>query len=250
MPIQLVSRGDDAGVSRSANLAIRTCFEQGILRNASLMAPTAHIEHAVEQLAGLAGLCLGLHLTLTCEWSRPRFGPLEASEALWLDEDGAFPATGQVLHERQAPAEEMLRELAAQLDRLTLLGAEISYVDQHMGVGWVDDLDSGIEDFCQAKGLINARRVPGLPGGAVVDGSHADRALACLVAAPEDGAFVLVAHPCRDDEEMRGFAFRQPGAVTAVGADRAGQAQVFTDPRILALVRDRGIRPSTYIEVA
>ncbi len=249
MPIQLVTRGDDAGVSRSANLAIRSCFEQGILRNASLMAPTAHIEHAVDQLAGLDGLCLGLHLTLTCEWARTRFGPVETCDALWLDEDGTFPAHGGVLHERQAPAEEMLRELAAQLDRLTSLGAEISYVDQHMGVGWVDDLEAGIDDFCQAKGLINASVVPGLPAGDGPDGNHADLALARLAAAPEDGAFVLLAHPCRDDEEMRGFAFRTPGELVAVGADRAGQALVFTDPRILALVREREIQPACYSDV-
>lgn len=248
MTIKLVTRGDDAGVSRSANLAIRECAERGILRNASLMAPTAHIEHAVETLAGVEGLCLGLHLTLTCEWAQPRFGPLAVTDAPWLEPDGAFPASGQVLHDREATAELMARELAAQLDRLTALGAEIGYVDQHMGIGWVDGLDARIADFCRRKGLVDAKDVGRLPGVEGATGSHADRALARIEAVAVDGAYVIVGHPCRDDEEMRGFAFVR-GGDEDVGADRASQAAMFTDPRILAAVERRGIVPACYTDV-
>ena len=249
MTIQLVTRGDDAGVSRSANLAIRACAESGILRNASLMAPTAHIEHAVETLREVPGLCLGLHLTLTCEWSWPRFGPVMAETATWLEDDGAFPPSGQALHDREATGEIMARELAAQLDRLTTLGADIRYVDQHMGVGWVSDLKERIADFCSAKGLIDASAVKGLPQAEGAEGSHADRALARIEAAPE-GAWVMVGHPCRDDDEMKRFAFVTPHAENDVGKDRAGQAEIFTDPRILAAVEARGIVPACYTDVA
>jgi len=249
MTIHLVTRGDDAGVSRSANLAIRTCAEQGILKNASLMAPTHHIEHAVATLKDVPGLCLGLHLTLTCEWTSPRFGPLAVADAPWLDADGAFPTTGQVLHEREAKAESMAKELAAQLDHLTALGAAVKYIDQHMGVGWVDDLDARIEDLCQAKGLVNAKRVGGLPGVKGVEGSHADRALARIEAVEADGAYVLVSHPCRNDVEMHGFAFKVSHEENDVGKDRAGQAEVFTDPRILAAVERKGIVPARYTDV-
>lgn len=250
MTIQLVTRGDDAGVSRSANLAIRSCAEQGILKNASLMAPTHHIEHAVEVLGGVPGLCLGLHLTLTCEWTSPRFGPLAVADAPWLDEDGAFPTTGNVLHEREAKAELMAKELSAQLDHLTALGAKVRYIDQHMGVGWVDDLDARVEDLCQAKGLINAKCVGGLPGIKGLEGSHADRALARIEAVQDDGAYVMVGHPCRDDVEMHGFIFKVTHEDNDVGKDRAGQAAMFTDPRILAAVERRGIVPACYTDIA
>jgi len=249
MTARLVTRGDDAGSSRSANVAIRHCFEEGILRNASLMAPTAEVPHAVAVLAGDGGPCLGLHLTLTCEWRWPRFGPLAPSlaEAPWLEEDGAFPANGKVLHEREVPLEDMVLELEAQLARLRELGADPVYVDRHMGVGWVNGLDDAIAELCRREGLIDSVAVPRQQVPMPEGGGQVERALARIRAMDDDTVDLLVAHPCRDDDEMAHFATL--AGEGGVGADRAEQARSMHDPSILAAVEAAGVVPARYDEV-
>jgi predicted glycoside hydrolase/deacetylase ChbG (UPF0249 family) len=74
--IHLITRGDDCGSNHSANVAIREAFKSGILRNTSIMVPCAAIEEAAEMLAGEAGLCCGLHCTITAEWDNVRWGPV------------------------------------------------------------------------------------------------------------------------------------------------------------------------------
>ena len=88
--IRLVTRGDDAASSRSANLGIREAFERGIVRNVSVMAPGPELKHAFETLGGLKGLCVGFHVAINCEWITPRWGPvLPAKEVPTLvDEKG------------------------------------------------------------------------------------------------------------------------------------------------------------------
>lgn len=61
--VRLITRGDDAAVAEGANDAIRDHFGDGILRNVSVMAPCPAFDHAAERLAGVDGLCVGVHVT-------------------------------------------------------------------------------------------------------------------------------------------------------------------------------------------
>ncbi|MDA3960452.1 MAG: ChbG/HpnK family deacetylase [Planctomycetota bacterium] len=245
MAYALITRGDDAGVSRSAHAAIAQCATVGILRNASLMAPGPACHDAVEVLRLVPGLCLGLHFTLTCEWDWPRFGPPAGFN--WLDADGGFPHRCESLTERAAPIEELVGELSRQLDLVTSLGADIRYIDQHMGVGWIPGLGEAIRAFCQRKGLIDGDAHAHLRRPQAQD--YPASMCALLDQLPDTGSGIVLGHPCLDDDEMA--AFHGPGlARGSVGPDRAGQASLFTDPAVVARMEARGIVPSRYDQVA
>ncbi len=136
--IQLVTRGDDAGSSQSANRAIFEAAQAGTLRNISLMAPGPCFEDAAKVLCALPHVDFGLHVTLNSEWDAPRWGPISRRDEVssLLDVDGNFTREPKVLFERDADADEMLREVEAQLHRAREAGFSISYLDEHMGVGW------------------------------------------------------------------------------------------------------------------
>lgn len=239
-PVRILFRADDAGSSRSANLAVREVCERGVVRNVSLMACCACIEHARDLLADLPGVCFGLHVTLNAEWPTVRWGPvLPASRVPSLvDDRGHFlPATGK-LDARGVSLDEAMDELRAQLDRLRGLGFDVGYVDQHMGVGWVRDRDKGdrLEDrltpWAEREGLVCDWRVRRhLPGVAAAGGETPVQALRRRLRAAPSGTYVVVGHPaCGDDAEL-----------LSVGADVAAQRDadrcLFVDPALVALAR-------------
>lgn len=119
MTIRLVTRADDAGMSHSANRAIRETCEQGICRNVSVMAPAPCLADAADCLCDLRGICFGLHVDLNAEWESPRWGTvLPASQVPALIEpDGGFFRNPAQLHERNVPLEQMVAEVKAQLAR-------------------------------------------------------------------------------------------------------------------------------------
>ena len=252
--IRLVTRADDAGSSRSANRAIREACVDGVVRNVSLMAPCAHIADAAAQLRDLPGIAFGMHVTLNCEWDAPRWGPLSprARVPSLVEADGGFTHFPMHLHERQASVDEMMIEVTAQLAHLRSLGLRISYLDQHMGVGWVCGLAARLSDFAAREGLIDADRVvSGLaeaPVAVVTDGPerHIEDLIARLAASPA-GTFMTLGHPCFDDAEMalvHGAGIK-PGDV---GRDRDGQRRMFLDARVRAAFARHDVAAITYGE--
>ena len=94
-PISLITRGDDAGSSRTAN--ILDTFQNGILKNASVMVPC--VAHAADLLKDHDDLCCGLHTTVT--WDTLRWGPLLPTNEVpsLADTNGHFFKTTTALKE-------------------------------------------------------------------------------------------------------------------------------------------------------
>ena len=251
--IRLVTRADDAGSSRSANRAIREACVAGLARNVSLMAPCPHIADAAAVLRDLPGVCFGMHVTLNCEWEVPRWGPLSPASAVpsLVEADGSFTRFPVHLHERNAAVDEMMVEVAAQLAHLRALGFRLSYLDQHMGVGWVCGLGERLSAFAAREGLIDADRVvrglpeaptPASPGA----DQHVDDLIARLAASPP-GTFMALGHPCYDDAEMA-LVHGAGASAGEVGRDRDGQRRMFLDPRVRAAFAKHDVAAITYAE--
>lgn len=240
MPSRIVFRGDDAGSCESANLAIAQCAREGVLRNVSVMAPGLAFDHAVPILKTLEGIALGLHVTLNAEWDQVKWGPvLPASEVPSLVEpDGVFTEEPRVLHERGFSVREAMAEIAAQLDRCRAAGLEISYLDEHMGVGWIEGLAPELRDFCRREGLVDHRLVPYWSQGAV---ETPDRFLGI------EGPLAFVTHPGLDAPDMREFT-RGGVAWGEVARERDGDRRLLTDARLGDLVRSAEIVSITYPE--
>jgi hypothetical protein len=246
--IRLVTRADDAAMSRSANRAIRETCEHGLVRNISVMAPAPFLEDAAETLAGLPDVAFGLHVCLNCEWESPRWGPVLPPDQVpgLLAEDGRLTRDPKVLHHRGLTADTILPEIRAQLDRLREVGFDVSYIDEHMGFGWVGGLGDALGDLAAHEGLIyrmDLKRLP-RPDAAIAPGDHPGRLLEQLRRA-EPGTYLVVGHPAYDDEEMRAVERLGEGAGD-VARDRNLQRLQFVRADILTLCRDRGIVPIRY----
>ncbi|SFS55918.1 ChbG/HpnK family deacetylase [Paenibacillus sp. BC26] len=267
--VSLIARADDCGNSESHNLAIAESCKHGIVRNVSVMATGAALDHAAALFAGDRSICFGLHATMNAEWETFRWKPLlPASEVSTLvDADGYFMQHPGLWLAAPPDVEQILNEMKAQLDKLRAAGFEITYADSHMFFEWaVKGLDAALDAWCVQEGLISHRpftgRLPEIGGDGAGAGSSAgtgqgagedveagdpvDQFVARLKhAAP--GQYLIVGHPGYDDEETRGWGNSDyPG--TKVAQDRHWERLMFTDKRVLDTVQSGGVRLLRYDE--
>jgi hypothetical protein len=122
----LILHHDDLGLTHAQNGAYQALG----LPTGSVMVPGAWV-------GGLRGRDLGVHLTLTSEWSAPKMRPLTEGESL-RDEAGFFPSSPEALW-RRARAEEVERELRAQIEAARRLFTP-THLDTHQGAVLRPDL--------------------------------------------------------------------------------------------------------------
>ena len=124
----IIFHADDIGSFHSSVAAYREIVDVGLISAASVMVPCAWFpavaafcrENQAHQY-----LDMGVHLTLTCEWSASRWGsvaPLDQSSGLF-DEEGYLHRTSEAVQEA-ADVEDVKSELRAQVERA---------LDAHMG---------------------------------------------------------------------------------------------------------------------
>ena len=236
--VRIAFRADDAGISAESNRAIADACLNGVCRNVSVMAVGKELDDAAERLRPLRGIDVGLHAALTCEWSRPRFGPVLGAERVpdLRAEDGAFPQRADVLHRRGAGLDQMLMELAGQLRALRGSGLEPVYVDFHMGVDWLPGLDEAAEQWAQREGLSYQphrglhRLIKGPPTGDRV------AAVAEAISTHKEGDYLLVAHPGYPMGDLLSFRLGDDPSHD-VAADRDAQRRLLMDPVVLEAMR-------------
>jgi chitin disaccharide deacetylase len=255
--IRLITRGDDLGCARSLNRAMLECFEKGILKNCSVLAPSPYVAEGARLLARKKGLCFGLHCALTSEWDNVRWGPVAPKEKVpsLLDKNGHLHQTNQAVWQN-ARADEALIELQAQLDRARKLGFDIRYADLHMGtVARVPGLPEQFGDWCKSNRLIDTRSLgrrlplkqPAQPSpDDRIQGDYVAQLIEALQAA-EPGDYLIVAHPGYADAETRNLGHPgYPG--DAVAHNLNWQRLGYVDPRILKYCRENGVEPIRYDE--
>ncbi len=125
----LIMNCDDLGSSHSANVAMLRSMEQGIASSATLMVPCPWAKEAVEMFKGKD---IGVHLTLTAEFTAYRWRSLTGAASLH-DDDGHFPSTIEEVWAR-ADLGDVDRELRAQIDQALAWGVDVTHIDCHMGV--------------------------------------------------------------------------------------------------------------------
>lgn len=258
--IRLVTRGDDAGSFRAANLAIAEAFDRGIVRNASVMVPAPHFRHAAELFRARPGLCVGLHVTLNAEWEEPRWGPVLPARQVssLLDDQGHFFRAPMDLFERGVDLEQAMSEVKAQLALARQAGLVIRYMDEHMGVGWIHPKASDqvrlrvlLRELADAEGLVwheTARELPAPgPGSASPATPGGSPALLQRLDAARPGVYVLVLHPAHDSEETRSVRFAgQPPGIMA--REREADFSLATSAELARALDRRGIVRIRYDE--
>lgn len=130
----LILHMDDAGMSYDSNLGIIKVLENGVAPSLSVMMPCPWVPHIVHYMKDHPATDAGLHLTLTSEWREFRWGPLAGKPAVpgLVDQEGALwrSVAGVVQH---SSADEVDREIRAQLERAVTMGFQPTHLDSHMG---------------------------------------------------------------------------------------------------------------------
>lgn len=130
----LIVHADDLGMTHSVNAATVKAFEGGLVNSGSIMVPCPWFPEIAGYARSHPGADLGLHLTLTSEWSLYRWGPVLSREraASLFAESGYLHPTEDVAAARADPREAEA-EIRAQIERARAHGIEPTHLDSHMG---------------------------------------------------------------------------------------------------------------------
>ncbi|WP_370656702.1 ChbG/HpnK family deacetylase [Streptomyces sp. NBS 14/10] len=86
----LIVNCDDFGMHDAINTAVVDSIEKGIATSCSLMVPCPSAPHAIHLLRQRSEIPFGIHLTLVCDTTHYRWGPLTAKDKVpsLLDDAG------------------------------------------------------------------------------------------------------------------------------------------------------------------
>lgn len=257
--VRLLVRGDDMGVAQAVNEACIKAYRDGIVRSVEVIVPGPWFLDAVRLLQENPGVDVGVHLCLTSEWERVKWGPLTHAPSL-VDANGYFrpmtrqrkdfpPDTG-VLEAGPKP-EEVERELRAQIELLRRHVPRLSHLSAHMGTAVatpplraiVERLATEYGLSVETKGLQPVRGF----GGAKKPAAEKERDLVRILETLGPGTWLLVEHPGFDVAEMRAMGHL---GYENVAEDRAGVTAALTSEAVRRVIRERGIKLISYRDLA
>ena len=130
----LILHVDDAGMSAESNAGAIMAIEKGISNSCSIMMPCPWVPGFIHYLKNHPSLDAGIHLTITSEWKEYRWGPLMGKTAVpgLVDGEGNLWADVSDV-QKHATAEEVGKEINAQLERCIAFGWKPTHLDTHMG---------------------------------------------------------------------------------------------------------------------
>ncbi len=272
----LIIHADDVGMSHNVNLATMEALKHGMVTSASIMVPCPWLLEIATYAKANPQVDFGLHLTLTSEWKNYRWrtvaphnqvkGLLDAEGYMWRSErDTAKNATPQ----------EVEIELRAQIERAIALGIKPTHLDTHMGTLYTrKDFFDVYTKLGKEYGIpvmamratpeaIAYGKATGSPIGeaalkaiegdgfvlldylvtGVAGKNFADRkpAYINLLKNLKPGVTMLIVHLGLDDPELK--------AITGAWEYRWADFQTFKDPEIAALIKEQGIKLTTWREM-
>ncbi|HEU4520634.1 MAG TPA: polysaccharide deacetylase family protein [Thermoanaerobaculia bacterium] len=130
----LIVHADDLGMAHTVNAASIRALESGLVNSASIMVPCPWLPEIVQYAKSHPQADLGLHLTLTSEWTSFRWGPVlpETEVPTLLDAAGYLHLTESEAAKRIDPREAEA-EIRAQIARARAAGIVPTHLDSHMG---------------------------------------------------------------------------------------------------------------------
>jgi predicted glycoside hydrolase/deacetylase ChbG (UPF0249 family) len=130
----LIVHADDLGMAHSINAATIKAFESGLVNSGSIMVPCPWLSEIASYARAHPQTDLGLHLTLTSEWTTYRWGPVLSTDrvASLLDKSGYLYLTESEAAAHADP-KEIEAEIRAQIARARAFGIQPTHLDSHMG---------------------------------------------------------------------------------------------------------------------
>jgi len=130
----LIVHADDLGMAHSVDVATIKAFETGLVNSGSIMVPCPWLSEIAAYARTNPQADLGLHLTLTSEWTPLRWGPVSSKDRVTslLDKDGYFRLT-ETEAAKNADPKQVEMEITAQIEKARALGIQPTHLDSHMG---------------------------------------------------------------------------------------------------------------------
>lgn len=265
----LIVHADDLGMAHSVNAATIKAFETGLVNSGSIMVPCPWLSEIAAYARSNPQADLGLHLTLTSEWTSFRWGPVMPIDRVksLLDQDGYLRLTETEAASNADPKEVEL-EITAQIERARAAGIQPTHLDSHMGTLYQNKALFEVFLRVARKNKLPVRiaktwftRADFLPATLSPDDVYIDRILDITPAvAPTDwakfysdairnlqpGVTEVVIHLAYDDAEMRGATINHPdwGA-----AWRQRDFDFFTSDAFRKLLQENQIKLITWREL-
>jgi chitin disaccharide deacetylase len=258
--IRLLVRGDDMGFSHSANEALIKCYQSGIETSIEVLVASPWFPEAVKMLKQNPGVDIGIHLDLTSEWDNVKWRPLSDCPSL-KDSNGYFyPMVwpnknypGKSISENKWTMEDVEKEFRAQIELAQRSLPNISHISSHMNCTNISP-----EVAALTKRLAKEYHIPVEPeadhqGMIGYDGPHGTaeekiQSFINMLNKLQPGkTYVFVDHPGIDNPELK--AVHHIGYEN-VAEDRQGVTDLFTNEKVKALIKSKGIQLIGYRDLA
>jgi chitin disaccharide deacetylase len=272
----LLIHADDVGMSHNVNIATMEALKHGMVTSASIMVPCPWLLEIVTYAKAHPEVDFGLHLTLTSEWKNYRWRPVAPHDKVkgLLDPEGYMWRSERDTAKNATP-QEIETELRAQIDRALVLGLKPTHLDTHMGTLYTrkDFFDVytklgkeyGIPVMAMratpeaiaygkatgspiGEGALNAIEADGFVlldylATGVPGKTFAERKVSYInfLKSLKPGLTMLIIHLGLDDPELK--------AITGAWEARWSDFQTFKDPEIAALIKEQGIKLTTWREM-
>lgn len=258
-PPRLIVRGDDMGFSHSGNLAIRDCYQKGIVTSVEVIVPSPWFPEAVAMLKE-STVDVGIHLALTSEWDNVKWRPVAHAPSI-VDADGyfypmIFPNKNypkRALKENAWQLADIEKEMRAQIELGKKHLPRVSHLSGHMGCNRLSPethqiykklaKEYGLAIHLEELGVKNV----GFVGKHVTSAEKLESFLKMLETLEAGKTYLFVEHPGFDTPELR--AIHHIGYEN-VASDRQGVTDLFLDARVRQAIEKRGIRLISYKDVA
>jgi len=265
----LIVHADDLGMAHSVNAATIKALETGLVNSGSIMVPCPWLSEIAAFARANPQADLGLHLTLTSEWTSFRWGPVSSRDKVssLLGKDGYFPLL-ETEAAAQADPKEVEMEINAQIERARALGIQPTHLDSHMGTLYQNKALFEVFLRVARSHKLPVRvaktwfaRADFLPSTLTADDVYIDRTLDMNPSvAPQDwakfytealkklepGVTEVIIHLAYDDVEMRAATTNHPdwGA-----AWRQRDFEFFTSDAFRKVLQENNIKLITWREI-
>jgi len=130
----IIIHTDDIGMCQASVEAFADLTDFGLISSGAVMVPCPWFLEAAAYSRDHPGADLGVHLTLTSEYDRYRWGPLSTRDPAsgLLDEQGFFHKDTPDVWTKADP-EAAIAELEMQISRALAEGMNLTHIDTHMG---------------------------------------------------------------------------------------------------------------------
>lgn len=265
----LIVHADDLGMARSVNAASTKAFETGLVNSGSIMVPCPWLPEIASYARTHPEADLGLHLTLTSEWSPFRWGtvlPKDRVPSLFARDGYLHPTESEAA--KSADARQAEAEIRAQIERARSFGIQPTHLDSHMGTLYQNEALFRAFLRVSREYKLPVRisrdwlgRAPFIPSSLGPNDIVIDRIIEIgpgvlpdgwaafyseSVKGIQPGVTEMVVHLAYDDEEMRAMTVNHPDWGSGW---RQRDFDFFTSPEFRRLLQENNIKLITWREI-